>query len=373
MDCSVLDVKDIEVIKKDDYFIVKRSKKYFRLGSSEAKLLKDLLEIRNFKKVSEKNNVSESELMDFVQALKDIGILGGLAKEKKNYLFYHVPFVNPNRFLDVFVKKAFQFKVVNILLITLLSTIIITGLFYFCTNFPAFSSNFLRGFGVNEFILFYSASVIAVLLHELGHAIVCKYYGGKVEEIGLLFIFFSPALYCDVSSIREFKGKKERILTLLAGIFVQLIIFSCMSILFIEVYPNSSWVATFTYWNLIMVLVNIIPFIRLDGYWILSTILNVPNLYAKSFQLALGLKQNILFNESEQRKKVYIKIYGYLNFIFVIFSIFSGFVGVYYMSSLLDGVYKMIMVTIQLSLYLLISIFFIRFIYKIIKKPKSSY
>lgn len=257
----------------------------------------------------------------------------------------------------MFVKIEFQFKVLNILLITLLSTIIITGLFYFFSNLSIFSSNFLRGFGVKEFILFYSATITAVFLHELGHASVCKYFGGEVKEIGILFIFFSSALYCDVSSIREFKGTKERILTLLAGIFVQLIIFSSMSILFIELFPTSSWVATFTYWNLIMVLVNIVPFIRLDGYWILSTILNVPNLYQKSLQLAFGLKQNILFNKNEQQKKAYIKIYGYLNFTFVLFSILSGFVGVYYTASILEGPFKMIIVTIQLALYFLISIF----------------
>lgn len=84
---------------------------------------------------------------------------------------------------------------------------------------------------------------------------------------------------------------------------------------------------------------------------------------------------SISFTSSTEQSKciLYIKIYGYLNFTFVLFSILSGFVGVYYTASILEGPFKMIIVTIQLALYLLISIFFIRFIYRIIKNPKSSY
>ncbi|HZG59619.1 MAG TPA: M50 family metallopeptidase [Anoxybacillus sp.] len=212
------------------------------------------------------------------------------------------------------------------------------------------------------------ATVLAIFLHELGHAIACKYFGGKVEEIGFLLIFFSPALYCDVSGIWMFKNKREKIITLIAGIYVQLLIFALCSITYSLYLNESTWLATFIIWNLLMVFSNILPVIKLDGYWILSNILEIPNLYEKSLKLALGGNTEVLFDEKEFSKRRFIKIFGILNISFVFISILVGVISLYYLSITLEGTFKYVIIIFETLMYSLIVIFFGIFLYKLARQ-----
>lgn len=369
---SYLNGIDLEFTEDEDCFIVERLNKYFRLGKLEGNILKQLYLNQNVEHIQYTYEISEQELISLLNELKLAGIIGSEKKEKQNILFYKIPIFNPGKFLDIVVSLFFKRKSINYFMIGLITAISILGIILFVYDFNDLTAHFLKDFKFIHFVLFYIVTIITIFLHEIGHALACKYFGGKVKEIGFLLLFFSPALYCDVSGIRMFKKKQAKIITLLAGIFVQIFILSIMSILYHFIYEGSSFIATFALWNLIMVVSNIVPFIKLDGYWILSSWVNIPNLYEKSLKYALGNKSGVLFNERERRYSKFVKVFGVLNISFVFVSIVIGFVGLYILYVRLDGVMKYVILTVETLMYLLLLVFFANFLIKLMKRKQKT-
>jgi putative peptide zinc metalloprotease protein len=125
----------------------------------------------------------------------------------------------------------------------------------------------------------------AMTAHEFAHGVALKHYGGKVDEMGFLVLYFIPAFYCNVSDAWLLK-KRERIWVTLAGAYVQLIIWAAATILWRLVAEEtilSRICLIAVAFSGIMTLLNFIPFIRLDGYYLLSDYLEIPNLQKKSY------------------------------------------------------------------------------------------
>ncbi len=362
----------IEFIEDKDYFIIKRYGKYFRLGVQEANMLRELTARRDVQTVLSKYEISEEDFSKFIHSLEECGVVGDVKKERKNILFYRFKLINPDTYLHLLVNKFLSNKTVNRLLLIFSALIIMMGSIIFLKNISQLTDGFFKDFVFFDFITFYIVTILVIFLHELGHGIACKYFGGKVEEIGFLLIFFSPALYCDVSGIWSFKDKKKKIITLIAGVYIQLIIFSLCSLAYDLYFGHSTWLATFILWNVLMIFSNILPFIKLDGYWILSNIVEIPNLYEKSLKLALGRGEEVLFDEREIIKKKFIKFFGILNILFVLMSIVVGFIGIYYVSINIEGYFKYVILFFEGITYFLVLIFFGLFLYKLSKKKSLS-
>ncbi|WP_461202762.1 hypothetical protein [Anoxybacillus sp. TBDG-1] len=367
-----IDMNGIEFIEDKDYFIIKRYGKYFRLGVQEANMLRELTARRDVQTVLSKYEISEEDFSKFIHSLEECGVVGDVKKERKNILFYRFKLINPDTYLHLLVNKFLSNKTVNRLLLIFSALIIMMGSIIFLKNISQLTDGFFKDFVFFDFITFYIVTILVIFLHELGHGIACKYFGGKVEEIGFLLIFFSPALYCDVSGIWSFKDKKKKIITLIAGVYIQLIIFSLCSLAYDLYFGHSTWLATFILWNVLMIFSNILPFIKLDGYWILSNIVEIPNLYEKSLKLALGRGEEVLFDEREIIKKKFIKFFGILNILFVLMSIVVGFIGIYYVSINIEGYFKYVILFFEGITYFLVLIFFGLFLYKLSKKKSLS-
>lgn len=369
LDIKKLNTCSIEFIKEDSHYVIHRFNKYFRIGFREAEILKDIINRKEKESILVEHQITEEDFKNLIASFESVGIIGNEKKEKKNVLFYRVKLFDPNSILNKFTETVFSSLQLNVAFLFCSILFILFGLICFINNFDSFTSEFLSGFEFKDYIAFYLLTILAIFLHELGHAVSCKYFGGDVKEIGFLLIFFSPALYCDVSGIRTFKHKREKIITLLAGIFVQGLIFSLFACFYVFDIWKTSFCATFAIWNFAMIFSNIIPVIKLDGYWILSTVIDIPNLYEKSFKLVLHPKNidGILFDEKEFAKKNVIRFYGYANISFVFVSIISGFIGLYYLSYKLEGPFKYVILTFEALMYSLIFIFFVQFLYKLFK------
>ncbi|HEY7309098.1 MAG TPA: biotin/lipoyl-binding protein [Gemmataceae bacterium] len=124
------------------------------------------------------------------------------------------------------------------------------------------------------------------VIHEFGHGLSCKVFGGEVHEMGALLLCLSPALYCNVSDAWTLPSKWHRIIISAAGIYVELVIAS---------------IATFVWWNsathpfinnlalslmvvcsVSTVVFNANPLMRYDGYYVLADWLEIPNLRERS-------------------------------------------------------------------------------------------
>jgi len=149
-----------------------------------------------------------------------------------------------------------------------------------------------------------------LILHELGHSFSAQRYGVNSNDIGVGLYLFFPVFYINLGEIWKLSSFK-RIIINLSGIYFQLIIGFILSILFI-VYENIIFVNLF-FSNFLIILVNLNPFIKFDGYWILSDIMNEKNLSKKSNS---AIKSIVKMKFSENT--IWLNTFSILRFTFLL-------------------------------------------------------
>jgi putative peptide zinc metalloprotease protein len=129
---------------------------------------------------------------------------------------------------------------------------------------------------------------VAKVLHELGHGLACRQMGGECHEIGVAFLMFSPCLYCDVSDSWMLPQKWRRIAVASAGMYIELIISAVGILVWWSTRPGLVHflaLQTFLVTTFTTVMLNANPLLQFDGYYILSDLIEVPNLRAKADRL----------------------------------------------------------------------------------------
>jgi putative peptide zinc metalloprotease protein len=148
---------------------------------------------------------------------------------------------------------------------------------------------FQQFFAADRWLILAVTMAIVKVLHEFGHGLSCKKFGGECHEIGFMLLVFTPCLYCNVSDAWMLPNKWKRVWIGAAGIYVEMILASlaayvwwfteqgttindlCLNMMFLNVVST--------------VLVNGNPLLRFDGYYILMDLLEIPNLRQKSTQV----------------------------------------------------------------------------------------
>ena len=140
-------------------------------------------------------------------------------------------------------------------------------------------------FNAHNVIWFAAALGVAKVLHELGHALACRHFGGECHEIGILLLVFTPCLYCNVSDAWLFPNKWQRIAVSAAGVLVEVVLASLCTFLWWHSEPgplNTLLLSMVVVCSLNTVLFNGNPLLRYDGYYVLADFLEVPNLSEQS-------------------------------------------------------------------------------------------
>ncbi len=152
-------------------------------------------------------------------------------------------------------------------------------------------------FTLQNLALTWVVFVFVKTIHEFGHGLTCKHFGGEVHEMGALFILFTPYLYCNVSDSWLLPDKKRRILVTAAGIFVEMTLAIVAAWVWMYTAPGLLHQICF---NIIFtcsvstVLFNANPLMKFDGYYMMSDALEVPNLKQKSGAAATHWAQRYL-------------------------------------------------------------------------------
>ncbi|KAI7282672.1 hypothetical protein KC345_g3381 [Hortaea werneckii] len=142
--------------------------------------------------------------------------------------------------------------------------------------------------GAGAYVLIYIMLLLTTVVHECAHGMVCKHYGGRVPRLGAMLFYFSPAMFCDVSDTYTFKKKRHKLAVLFAGIFSQWLTTSIAMIIYYSLNYNGIEVPVLLYYglaNLGLSMVNMLPLVKMDGYWMLSHALGIVNLRSKAFAL----------------------------------------------------------------------------------------
>jgi putative peptide zinc metalloprotease protein len=203
-----------------------------------------------------------------------------------NLLFIRIPVWDPDRFLDRFVGLFGRFFSVAGLGLWL--AVIVTGLWAVAgrtDDLVASAGDILDPKGLP---LLYLSFILIKVVHEFGHAFACKKLGreggsgGEVHVMGVMFLIFTPLPYVDASSSWALRRKWHRVIVGAAGMMVELAVAALAAVVWAR--TGAGTAAHTIAYNMIFVgsvstlLFNGNPLLRYDGYYILSDLLEIPNL-----------------------------------------------------------------------------------------------
>jgi len=150
----------------------------------------------------------------------------------------------------------------------------------------------------DNLLLLYCGLVIVKTLHEAGHTLVCKRFGGEVHTVGIMFIVFAPLPYMDATASWSFRDRRQRILVSISGMLFEFFAAAGAALIWANTGPGAIHSLAL---NILIVasvstlLFNANPLLRYDGYYILSDLLDIPNLQPRSLAHLKHLVKRYLF------------------------------------------------------------------------------
>jgi putative peptide zinc metalloprotease protein len=126
---------------------------------------------------------------------------------------------------------------------------------------------------------------VTKVIHEFGHGLACKHFGGECHEMGVMFLVLTPCLYCNVSDSWMLPNKWQRAAIGAAGMYVEVVIASICTFVWWFSQPgllNHLCLSTMFVCSVSTIVFNGNPLLRYDGYYILSDLSEIPNLSQKS-------------------------------------------------------------------------------------------
>ena len=237
-----------------------------------------------------------AEASQFLAQLKKNSHTGFWLWLLHNYLFMRVPLLKPGPFL----KRALP--IVNLffnrrsLLILLLVSVL--AAYLITQQWTSFSHSFLYVVTPEGMLTTAVMLSLAKLIHELGHALAASHFGCRVPSMGIALMMGFPVLWTDVTDAWRLPRRQDRLIIDAAGMFAELILAALATLLWallpdgslrsgVYVLASSTWLVTLA--------INLNPFMRFDGYYLLTDLLDIANLQDRSFALARWHLRECLF------------------------------------------------------------------------------
>lgn len=182
----------------------------------------------------------------------------------------------------------------------------------------------------------FAVFVVTKLIHETGHGVICKRFGGQVPEFGFMMLVLMPAPFVDASASWAFDNKWRRVAVAAGGMIFELFVASLAAFVWVATRSGGSpllhqlaYNAMFTA-SVSTVLFNANPLMRFDGYYMLSDMLEIPNLMQRSTNMLKYLAEKIFFRvkdnyppTSDREEQIILVIYGAGALVYRIFLFFS--------------------------------------------------
>ena len=217
-----------------------------------------------------------------------------------HYLFIRIPLVKPAAFLERTLHIVAPLWSRAVLM--LFGALALLGLLLVSRQWDAYFASFMYFFNLDGLISYGIALGGVKLLHELGHAYTATRFGCRVPAMGVSFLVMMPVLYTDTTGAWRLTSRRQRLLIDMAGVSVEMMVAAIATLAWVFlpdgslrsaafILSSSSWVMSLG--------VNLNPFMRYDGYYVLSDWLGVPNLQSRAFALARWRLRELLFDLGE--------------------------------------------------------------------------
>ena len=213
-----------------------------------------------------------------------------------NIMFMRFPLLDPDRFLVRAMPLAK--KLISPFGAILWLLVVGAGLKVAVDHFDGLRVQSEGILAPNNLFLLYVGLVIVKAIHEFGHAFFCRRYGGEVHVMGVMLMIFTPMPYVDATSSWGFRSRWQRSLVGAAGMMTELFVAAIAVFVWANTAPgilhslayNMMFVASVS-----TLIFNANPLLRYDGYYILSDLLEIPNLNQRAIQQLRHLAEYYLF------------------------------------------------------------------------------
>ena len=223
-----------------------------------------------------------------------------------NYLFVRIPLVRPDRMLNGTLPLLQPLFTRSFLVVLLVLGGL--GIYLALRQWDAFLNTFLYFFSPTGAVFFGCALVVTKMLHELGHGYQAKRFGCRVPSMGVAFLVMFPVLFTDTTESWRLNSRRQRLMIGAGGILVELSLALMATLLwsFLPDGPARSaafLVATVTWVTTLAI--NLNPFMRFDGYYLLTDFLGMQNLQQRAFALGRWQMREWLFGLKEPEPEVF--------------------------------------------------------------------
>lgn len=201
----------------------------------------------------------------------------------RSIMFARIPLFDPDHFL----KRAMPVAKALFSWLGLLVWLVVVGaaMKVVIDNFSDLKDQTEGVLAPDNLFWLYVGLVIIKAVHEFGHAFACRRFGGEVHTMGIMFLLFTPIPYMDATASWAFRSRWQRALVGAAGMIVEVFVASLATFVWVSTSPGT--IHSLAY-NMMLVasvstvLFNANPLLRFDGYYILSDLLDIPNLHQRS-------------------------------------------------------------------------------------------
>ena len=348
------------MIDGEPSYIVKdvEKQKYFRFDEAQFDLIRLFDGARNltqlvelFNETNAKYEYDDESAEELYKSLKDnkllkrskheenIALIERLKDEKRSkflqakgsMLLMRFHLVNPNSEFNALIDKIrfiWHPLFVKACLIFMFSALVLVlgqlGRFVedFEQVFFTMHENWLNFLGV------WIVALVVIALHECGHGLTCKHFGGDIDDMGFLLLVLQPCLYCNVNDAWLFENKRHKIYVALAGIYTELLLAAISAYIWMIADVNSI-LGTVAFVIMTMctaqsLFFNLNPLVKFDGYYILSDLMEMPNLKQNSTAWFSWLLKTKVFRMDVEaplvptdREKRFYMIYGGLALLYI--------------------------------------------------------
>jgi putative peptide zinc metalloprotease protein len=251
-----------------------------------------------------------------------------------NFLFIRIPLIDPDRILDRWVSivgRLFTWYGFALWL-----GLLCVGGYFLAGNVSDLWHQASGILDPGNLPLLYGSLILAKVFHEFSHAFACKKFGrkegtgGEVHVMGIMFLVFMPLPYMDASSAWAFRKKWHRVIVGCAGMMAELAIAAVAAIVWSRTAEGTT--AHALAYNVMFVasvstvLFNANFLLRFDGYYILSDLLEIPNLYQRSREYLYYLVRRHVWRVRHPRnpahtvgERIWFVVYGLASTAFRVF------------------------------------------------------
>ncbi len=247
-----------------------------------------------------------------------------------NLLFLRLPLYDPESFLNRWVKVFGKVFTVPAMLIW--AMLISAGLYFVVGSWEQLKSQGSNILDVDNLPYLYVGMLFIKLFHEFGHAFACKKFGRKegviseVHTMGIMLLVFMPVPYVDASSAWSFRNRWHRAAVGLSGMYVELGVAAVAAIAWANIAPGDLRTILFNVMfiaGVSSILFNGNPLLRYDAYYVLSDLIETPNLSQRSKNYLYYLVRKYAFGAGRavspahsRGERIWFALYGLASTVF---------------------------------------------------------